>query len=454
MFVRWPGQIEPGSYSSVPVSNIDFYPTFLSVADAEPPEGKVLDGESLLPLFGGGGGALARDSLFWHFPGYLPNTVPRGRDPEFRTRPTSVIRKGDWKLHLFHEEWLLDGGAEDPTGSGAVELYHLDKDPGEFHDLSVSHPEKRDELLGDLRSWMEAVGAPLPKAEDVVGEVRPPSIAWSVLVNRKGKWVCSSEPEVVVPALIESGVKYIRAAGAAGPALDAGIPDATVAPWLKKLQEAGVQVGVVLFLQNKTVPSERFIEKAQLLKDSGYYDWIMLDGMRKVRPELQEIIDALHAMGWKKIMLNSSAWAHVEGKKRQTAPMPTGVWAYASMFHALTREVEPASGDDAIITADTDFIARIHREFPGSLAVLKFELPWQMERFEHLPLEKQTELLVAWARGQQEHDYTLIYPFFSGSTPGQDEKGYNAMKSGKWEEWTALMNQFNRGNAKNRGSMR
>jgi hypothetical protein len=36
-------------------------------------------------------------------------SVIRGHDADvrsgFRTRPVTMIRKGDWKPHLFHEEW-------------------------------------------------------------------------------------------------------------------------------------------------------------------------------------------------------------------------------------------------------------------------------------------------------------------------------------------------------------
>jgi arylsulfatase A-like enzyme len=160
LFVRWPGVIEPGATCAVPVNNIDFYPTFLSLAGAAVPEGKLLDGVDMLPLLTGAG-SLKRDSLFWHYPGYQSVPIPRGRDTVFRTPPVSVIRKGNWKLHLFHEEWVLDGGSQDPAGSKAVELYNLKDDPGEHSNLAASKPEKRDELLADLLEWIKETGAPI-----------------------------------------------------------------------------------------------------------------------------------------------------------------------------------------------------------------------------------------------------------------------------------------------------
>jgi arylsulfatase A-like enzyme len=152
LIVRWPGVTKPGSVCATPVINVDFYPTFLEAAGAKPP--KPLDGESLVPLLKGGS-TLKRPALFWHFPGYLNDPVIRGRDTDFRTRPISVIRKGDWKLHLYHEEWVLDGG------KNALELYNLKDDIGERVNLADTNPSKRDELLKDLLAWVKSTNAPL-----------------------------------------------------------------------------------------------------------------------------------------------------------------------------------------------------------------------------------------------------------------------------------------------------
>ena len=97
--VRWREIVKAGSRSSVPINLVDLFPTFLAAAGVSALRGKVLDGESLLPLLKQEG-SLKRDAIFWHFLGYLDSAVTRGRDPVFRTRPVSVIRKGVWKLHL------------------------------------------------------------------------------------------------------------------------------------------------------------------------------------------------------------------------------------------------------------------------------------------------------------------------------------------------------------------
>ena len=138
--VRWPGVTKPGSSCDVPVINVDFFPTFLAAAGAPVPADKILDGENLLPLLHGGT-TLNRPAIFWHFPGYLDKPVTRGRDIDvragFRSRPVSVIHKGEWKLHLYHEEWQLDGGRARIPENHAVELYHLTEDIGEQKDLAM-----------------------------------------------------------------------------------------------------------------------------------------------------------------------------------------------------------------------------------------------------------------------------------------------------------------------------
>ena len=132
MIVRWPGVVAAGSVCDEPVINVDLYPTFAAAAGASAPDGYDLDGRNLVPVLAGSG-SLSETAIYWFFPGYLNSPVPRGRAIDvaagFRTRPVSVVRSGKWKLHLFEEEWVLDGGWERRSENHAVELYDLDADP-------------------------------------------------------------------------------------------------------------------------------------------------------------------------------------------------------------------------------------------------------------------------------------------------------------------------------------
>jgi len=164
MFVYWPGKVKPGTTCEEPVLGTDFYPTFLQLAELSTPQNYELDGISILPLLKGEK-KLGRESLFWHFPCYLQayeGMTDESRDPLFRTRPVSVIRKRDWKLLMFHEEWVLDGGSKNLDTNNAIELYNLKDDIAEQNNLAQINTRKRDELLKELMDWQKNIKAPVP----------------------------------------------------------------------------------------------------------------------------------------------------------------------------------------------------------------------------------------------------------------------------------------------------
>lgn len=144
-FVVWPGAAAPGSVSDEPILGIDFYPTLLEAAGVRPRPGQVLDGRSLVGLLRGGD--LEREALFWFFPAYLQAYGPA----DLRTGPAAAVRRGDEKLLWFFEDDRL-------------ELYDLAEDPGERHDLAAARPERAAALQDLLEAWIEAVAAPLPRA--------------------------------------------------------------------------------------------------------------------------------------------------------------------------------------------------------------------------------------------------------------------------------------------------
>lgn len=162
LFVYYPEKIKAGD-NDTPVQNVDLYPTCLSFAQRDVPRNKTLDGLDLMPLLTGKKKTLDRKALFWHFPGYLDKPYPQSRESTyFRQRPSSLIRKGDWKLILYYEEWLLDGGREKLDTNQAVELFNIKDDLSETKNMANLNKKKRDELLADLLKWLEEIKAPLP----------------------------------------------------------------------------------------------------------------------------------------------------------------------------------------------------------------------------------------------------------------------------------------------------
>lgn len=170
--VRWPDKIKP-SVNNTPVMAIDLYPTMLELAGVKDIgahlDGYEIDGESLVPTLLGEGD-LEERALFWHFPAYLngnPKYTETRSYPAYRQQPVSVIRRGDWKLLMYLEEWSLDGGRESIATNNAIELYNLRRDVSENKNLAPVETKVRDQLLNELLAWQKAIGAPVPKEANV-----------------------------------------------------------------------------------------------------------------------------------------------------------------------------------------------------------------------------------------------------------------------------------------------
>lgn len=136
-FVKWPGVVEAGTVSDVPVIGMDFYPTILEMAGLPLKPDEHRDGVSLLPVLKQTG-ALEKRSLFWHYPHY------------HRTLPYGAVRNGDWKLIEFFED-------------GSLELYNLKDDPAETTNLAAKHPNQAQRLLEEMRDWRKIVDAQMMK---------------------------------------------------------------------------------------------------------------------------------------------------------------------------------------------------------------------------------------------------------------------------------------------------
>jgi arylsulfatase A-like enzyme len=151
LFVTWPGVVQPGTTCDVPVINVDLYPTFCEMTGAALPAGQPLDGKSLIPLLQDPESSLGKRALYWHFPAYLQSyqRTDGQRDLLFRSRPCSIIRDGDWKLHEYFED-------------GDLELYNLAVDVGEQKNLAESKSAKAKELHDKLVQWRQSIGAPVP----------------------------------------------------------------------------------------------------------------------------------------------------------------------------------------------------------------------------------------------------------------------------------------------------
>lgn len=118
--VRWPEVIGPGQQSSHQAAFWDLYPTFAEVSGASL-EKEPVDGISIAPLILGEDQP-KHDYLYWEF---------------HEDGGKQTLIQGEWKVVR------LDVNA-DPNG--AVELYNLETDPAERHNLAEEYPEKQQQL--------------------------------------------------------------------------------------------------------------------------------------------------------------------------------------------------------------------------------------------------------------------------------------------------------------------
>lgn len=150
-FVRWPGVVKPGSRSHEPISAVDVHPTLCAMMGGHASGAQISDGKNLVPLLRGEIDRLEDRALFWHFPAYLQayNVIDEQRDPLFRSRPCTIMRAGQWKLHHYFED-------------NALELYDLDTDIGERFNLARTRPEVTDKLYQQLVAWRQQTQADVP----------------------------------------------------------------------------------------------------------------------------------------------------------------------------------------------------------------------------------------------------------------------------------------------------
>ena len=147
----WKDKITENTVNNTPISNLDIYPTVLHAANIS--YSSQLDGADLSNLLFNNHKSLDR-ALFWHFPIYIESKNSKvfnfeNRDSLFRTRPGSVVRKGDWKLHYYFED-------------KSIELFNLKTDISEKTNLIDEFPEKVDQLKSLLQNWWKETKAPIP----------------------------------------------------------------------------------------------------------------------------------------------------------------------------------------------------------------------------------------------------------------------------------------------------
>ncbi len=124
MVIYWPGQIQQGQVSDLPWYFPDVMPTLAELAGASDKVPEDTDGISIVPTLLGedkvGRRQENHEFLYWEWQRFSRENVPGGF--------IQAVRMGKWK-------------AVRPHGDADLELYDLDKDMDESHNMADQHPE-------------------------------------------------------------------------------------------------------------------------------------------------------------------------------------------------------------------------------------------------------------------------------------------------------------------------
>jgi arylsulfatase A len=143
LLIYWPNGTKNGTVCDTPVIGTDFYATILDMlqvhATHAADDGK--DGVSLVPLLKGeASDKLVNRPIYWHWPHYSNHGAQS---------PGGAVRLGNYKLIEYYE-------------NNTVQLFDLQNDPAEQHDLSHTATDKARELTSLLHAWRKQVNAEMP----------------------------------------------------------------------------------------------------------------------------------------------------------------------------------------------------------------------------------------------------------------------------------------------------
>lgn len=142
--LRYPAEVAPGSVNDDLVLNLDFAPLFLDLAGVPVPE--AFQGRSFRPLLHGDTPADWRRGMYYR---YWMHKAHHNVYAHYG------LRTKRYKLIYYYSDGLGQVGAVDETCEPEWELFDLEKDPHELHNVHAD-PEYRD-LAADLKQQLHAL---------------------------------------------------------------------------------------------------------------------------------------------------------------------------------------------------------------------------------------------------------------------------------------------------------
>ena len=126
----WPGKLKPGVVTDLG-STLDLMATFAALSGTKPPSDRKLDSYDLSPVLLGSGPSPRKEMFYW-------------------TRAElHAVRSGPWKLHVKMREPIDYGRQIVPE---KPELYHVERDISEAHNVAAQHPEIVERLLAMIKA--------------------------------------------------------------------------------------------------------------------------------------------------------------------------------------------------------------------------------------------------------------------------------------------------------------
>ncbi len=150
LFMRLPGLTQPAVDVDRMARHYDLFPTFAELAGASIPNSLGLDGRSLLSLIKEPEADWPDRETFFH--GARWNKAGAGeRWGEGNTSPKGAKYRN---FAVRNETWRLTGqGGGADRNSSNLQLFNVEKDPGEKTDVLEQHPEKTEKMLALFDAW-------------------------------------------------------------------------------------------------------------------------------------------------------------------------------------------------------------------------------------------------------------------------------------------------------------
>ncbi|MBT5705114.1 sulfatase [bacterium] len=133
----WPGKVVPGVQMEMGTT-MDLLPTFCALSGSQTPTDRTLDGYDISSLLLGETTKGKRDNVFY-----------------WRSEQLYALREGPWKLHFITEGCYGIGPKKEVHEN--PELYNLEHDPSEKHNVAAFHPDIVSRLIATANQHRDGI---------------------------------------------------------------------------------------------------------------------------------------------------------------------------------------------------------------------------------------------------------------------------------------------------------